>query len=155
MSDGTTVFVYGHDPISQAGVASQLRGQRGVRLETDVDTAEVAVVVADELDEATGQLIRAIQRNGCPRVVVVLARVDDAGMLAAIEAGACGLLRRADARPDRLVAAIGAAAAGDGSVPPDLLGRLLEQVGRLQRSVLAPRGLTLRGLSDREIEVLR
>jgi DNA-binding NarL/FixJ family response regulator len=40
-------------------------------------------------------------------------------------------------------------------VPPDLLGRLLDQVGRLQRQVLAPRGLTFTGLATREIEVLR
>ena len=35
------------------------------------------------------------------------------------------------------------------------LGRLLEQMGRLQRQVLNPRGLTLLGLTAREIEVLR
>ena len=33
--------------------------------------------------------------------------------------------------------------------------RLLEQVQRLQRQVLAPRGLTLTGLSKRETDVLR
>jgi DNA-binding NarL/FixJ family response regulator len=53
------------------------------------------------------------------------------------------------------VSAIQAASAGDGTVPPDLLGRLLRQVGRLQRHVLAPRGLTFSGLSERELDVLR
>jgi DNA-binding NarL/FixJ family response regulator len=53
------------------------------------------------------------------------------------------------------VAAVQAAAAGDGTVPPDLLGRLLAQVGRLQREVLAPRGLAFSGLTDRETNVLR
>jgi DNA-binding NarL/FixJ family response regulator len=47
------------------------------------------------------------------------------------------------------------AASGDGSVPPDLLGRLLAQMGRLHRQVLAPRGLTFSGLSEREITVLK
>jgi len=46
-------------------------------------------------------------------------------------------------------------ASGDGEVPADLLGRLLEQVGRLQRQVLAPRGLTFTGLTPRETDVLR
>ncbi|MGH9283859.1 MAG: LuxR C-terminal-related transcriptional regulator, partial [Acidimicrobiales bacterium] len=41
------------------------------------------------------------------------------------------------------------------AMPPDLLGRLLGQVGRLQRHVLAPRGLTMSGLAERELEVLR
>ena len=40
-------------------------------------------------------------------------------------------------------------------VPGDLLARLLHQVGRLQRQVLAPRGIDLSGLTDREIAVLR
>jgi DNA-binding NarL/FixJ family response regulator len=46
-------------------------------------------------------------------------------------------------------------AAGDGEVPPDLLARLLGQVGKLQRQVLAPRGLNFTGLSERERHVLR
>jgi DNA-binding NarL/FixJ family response regulator len=38
---------------------------------------------------------------------------------------------------------------------PDLLGKLLEQMSRLQRDVLAPRGLGPQGMSEREVEVLR
>jgi DNA-binding NarL/FixJ family response regulator len=87
--------------------------------------------------------------------VVVATRLDDAGMLHAVEAGACALMRRSEAVPGQLVSTVRRAAAGDGSVPPDLLGRLLEQIGRLQRQVLTPRGLTFSGMSEREIEVLR
>jgi DNA-binding NarL/FixJ family response regulator len=46
-------------------------------------------------------------------------------------------------------------AAGQGEVPPDLLARLLDQVGRLQRQVLTPRGIAFSGLSERETQVLR
>ena len=53
-----------------------------------------------------------------------------------------------------LVGVVRLAAAGDGSVPPDLLGRLLREVGRVQRQVLTPRGLSFTGLSKREIDVL-
>lgn len=88
-------------------------------------------------------------------IVLVVADPDDAGVIAAAEHGVVGVVRRSEASPDRLVAAIRAAAAGDGSLPPDLLGRLLNQVGMLQRHVLAPRGLAFSGLHDREIEVLR
>jgi DNA-binding NarL/FixJ family response regulator len=113
------------------------------------------VVVVDEVDEHAAQSIRALIRAGTHRVLVVAGRLDDAAVLAVTEAGACGLLRRSDAVPERLVPAIQAAAAGDGTVPPDLLGRLLEQIGRLQRQVLSPRGLTFGGLTDREVKVLK
>jgi DNA-binding NarL/FixJ family response regulator len=158
MSERITVYVYGHDPISQAGLASQLRARPEIQvLDDDIDRAAVALVVVDEVDEETSRVVRAIQRNGngIPRVLLIVTRLDDAGMLAGVEAGACGLLRRSESNPERLVAAIQSAVTGDGSVPADLLGRLLEHVGRLQRQVLSPRGLTLSGLSEREIEVLR
>lgn len=157
MTERVPVFVYAADPISQAGLAAQLRSRPEVRVveESDVDAAAVAVVMADEVDEETIRVVRAIERNGCPRVVLVVTRLDDSGLLAAVEAGACGILRRSEAVPERLSTVVLSAAAGDGSVPPDLLGRLLDQVGRLQRQVLAPRGLTLSGLSEREVEVLR
>lgn len=157
MTTKISVYVYAHDPISQAGLASQLRSRPEVRIveEADLDSAQVAVVVADDVSEEATRVVRAIQRNGVPRVVLVVTRLDDASMVAGVEAGACGLLRRADARPEVLVEAIRGAANGDGAVPADLLGRLLEHVGRLQRQVLAPNGMTLSGLTEREIEVLR
>jgi DNA-binding NarL/FixJ family response regulator len=65
------------------------------------------------------------------------------------------LVRREDASADKLVCTIRRVASGDGEVPADMLGRLLEQVGRLQRQVLAPRGLTFAGLTPREKEVLQ
>jgi DNA-binding NarL/FixJ family response regulator len=157
MTERIAVYVYAHDPISQAGLASQLRARPEIQVvDDDVDKAAVAVVVVDEVDDETTRVVRAIQRNdGIPRVVLVVTRLDDAGMLAGVEAGACGLLRRSEAIAERLVAAVQSAATGDGSVPADLLGRLLEHVGRLQRQVLSPRGLTISGLTEREIEVLK
>jgi DNA-binding NarL/FixJ family response regulator len=149
------VFVYADDPISQAGIASQLRPRPEILVVDDIDAAAVALVVCDALDAQAANVIRAIQRNGCPKVVLVATRLDDAGLLAAVEVGVSGLLRRQEAQPERLVTAVQAAAAGDGTVPPDLLGRLLAQVGRLQRQVLNPRGLTFSGLSERELDVLR
>jgi DNA-binding NarL/FixJ family response regulator len=65
-----------------------------------------------------------------------------------------GLVRR-NSEPAILERALRGAADGDGTLPPDLLGRLLTQVGRLQQQVLSPRGLTLGGLTEREVAVLR
>jgi DNA-binding NarL/FixJ family response regulator len=157
MSGRVKVYVYATDPVSATGVAGELRQRAEVHVvdEADFDNAQVAVVVADEVDPATVRTVRAIQRDGCHRVVMVVTHLDDASLLAAVEAGACGILRRSEAVADRIVESVLTAAKGDGSVPPDLLGRLLDQMSRLQRQVLAPRGLSLNGFTDREVEVLR
>jgi DNA-binding NarL/FixJ family response regulator len=151
------VFVYAADPVLQAGIAGQLRARPDIQLTevADIDSSDVAVVAADQADEEALRTVRALQNGGSLRVVLVLSQADDASLLAAVEAGVCGILRRAGATPEALESAVKAAAAGDGTVPPDLLGRLLEQVGRLQRQVLAPRGLSFNGLTDRETEVLK
>ena len=150
------VYVHADDPISQAGVASQLRPRPEVRvLDTaEAEQAKVALVVADKVTEPTLKVLRSLQRGGV-RLVLVVAELDDTDLVAAVEAGVAGLVRRAEATPERMVSVIRSAAAGEGSVPPDLLGRLLDQVGRLQRQVLWPRGLTFAGLAEREIEVLK
>jgi DNA-binding NarL/FixJ family response regulator len=157
MTGQIRIFVYARDPISQAGIAAGLRGSPQIDVLDDggLDHAQVAVVAADEVDEETLRVIKAIQRNPGPRVILVVGRLDDGGLTAAVEAGVCGLLRRSEATQDMLTRAVVAAAQGDGMVPPDLLGRLLSQMGRLQRHVLGPRGLTFSGLSERELEVLR
>jgi DNA-binding NarL/FixJ family response regulator len=166
------VVVYADDPVTRSGVEAQLRGRPGVELreadtwridslgpdgQVGVDEAEagVAVVVVDEVDEQAVQTIRALARTEASRVLVVAGRLDESSVLAITEAGACGLLRRSEAVPERLVPAVTAAASGEGTIPPDLLGRLLEQVGHLQRQVLSPRGLTFSGLTERELQVLR
>ncbi len=157
MPDRIKVFLYASDPISQTGIAGQLRVRPEVQLvdSGDIDQAEVAVVVVDQIDDEASRVVRAIQRNGCPRVVMVVARVDDGGVLAAVEAGACGFLRRGESEPETLVELITSAAAGNGTVPPDLLGRLLSNVSLIQQHVLSPLGLSFVGLTTREIDVLK
>ncbi|MFF3868992.1 LuxR C-terminal-related transcriptional regulator [Micromonospora sp. NPDC020750] len=145
------------DVISRAGVVSQLRPRPEVLLldDAEADRAEVAVIITDGIDESSLRTLRATRSRGTPALVLVVTQVDDAGLVAAVEHGVAGIVRRSEASADRLVAVVRAAAAGEGAVPPDLLGRLLQQVGALQREVLGPRGLTFSGLADREVEVLR
>jgi DNA-binding NarL/FixJ family response regulator len=139
------------------GIGGELRLRPEVHVldPADAAAADVTVLVVEEVDADAVRRIRSVQRDASPRVVLVVTRLDDAGLLAAVEAGACGMLRRTEAMPERVAEAVMTAAKGDGSVPPDLLGRLLAQVSRLQKQVLAPRGLSLNGFSEREIDVLR
>ena len=155
VSTAIATYVHGPDPISQAGVVSQLRSRPEVRVVEIPEEAAVAVVVADHVDDATTRVLRRIRKDGRPRLVLVATEIDDAALVAAAEAGVGGLLRRCDASSDLIVRTIAKVDAGDGEVPSDLLGRLLEQVGRLQRQVLAPRGLTFTGLTPRETQVLK
>jgi DNA-binding NarL/FixJ family response regulator len=157
VSERIPTHVRGLDPISQAGVVSQLRTRPEVRLVDGTDTAQaqVVVVVADRVDDATVHVLHGLRRELSARLMLVATTVDDSALVSAAEAGVAGLLRRADASADLLVRTICRVASGEGEIPPDLLGRLLDQVGRLQRQVLAPRGLTFTGLTPRETEVLR
>lgn len=148
-------YVHARDPISQAGVIAQLRMRPEIRVVDSAAEAAVAVMIADTVDESTTRELRAMRKDGQPRLMLVATAVDDAALVAAAEAGVAGLLRRSDASSETLVRTIMKVGSGEGEVPPDLLGRLLEQVGRLQRQVLAPRGLTFSGLTPRETQVLR
>jgi DNA-binding NarL/FixJ family response regulator len=148
-------YVHARDPISQAGVVAQLRMRPEIRVVDSAAEAAVAVMIADTVDESTTRELRAMRKDGQPRLMLVATAVDDAALVAAAEAGVAGLLRRSDASSEMLVRTIIKVGSGAGEVPPDLLGRLLEQVGRLQRQVLAPRGLTFSGLTPRETQVLR
>ena len=157
MQRRVATYVYANDPILQAGVVSQLRMRPEIAVvdAAGVDDAQVAIVVADILDDGVVRNLRALQRGGVPQTMLVLGTADDAAVIAAAEAGVRGIVRRSEATPETLVATIVRVAVGEGVVPADLLATLLGQIGRLQRQVLTPRGLYFSGLSEREVQVLR
>ena len=155
MSTAVATYVHARDPISQAGVVAQLRQRPEITIVGSAPQSAVAILITDCVDEIATRELRAMHKDGHPRLMLVATTIDDNALVAAAEAGVAGLLRRSDASADTMVRTIIKVASGDGEIPPDLLGRLLEQVGRLQRQVLAPRGLTFTGLTPRETEVLR
>lgn len=153
----TPVYVLATDPISEAGVTAGLKPRRELELIAPgrVDADTVAVIVSERLDERALQLLRATRQQGCRQLVLVVTELLDGDLITAAEAGVCGVLRRCEASPEQLTRVIETAASGCGSLPPDLVGRLLSQVSKLQRQVLAPRGLSFNGLTERETDVLR
>jgi DNA-binding NarL/FixJ family response regulator len=150
------VFVYAMDPVSQIGIAAQLRVRPEVRVvgDSEVAAAQVAVLVVDVVDAESARVVRAVQRNGCPRVLLVVSHLDRPGLLAGIDAGVCAFLGRAQTRPDTLLQGIISAFTGDGTVPADVLGRLLSEVSLVHHQLPALRGMSTSRLSDREMEVL-
>jgi DNA-binding NarL/FixJ family response regulator len=149
-----SVRVLAADPVSRAGAQAQLRFRPELEV-VERGPSAVSLIVADNLDDSVLEQVRHQRRAENSRVVLVCGRVTDDDVFAGIEAGASGLLRRADATPDRLVRALTAAVIGDGSLPPDLLGRLLENVGAAQRNNGGSRAVRMTTLSDRERQVLR
>ncbi|MFI7062968.1 LuxR C-terminal-related transcriptional regulator [Kribbella sp. NPDC050124] len=163
------VWVKALDPLSQFGLLHALRQRPEIALLTDADLASVqakstdqrtappvvALIAVDSLDAAAMHVLRSATQRGCRRTVLIGSLIDDDALMTAVELRVSGVLRRTEATADRIVHLLQSAAAGDGSLPPDLLGRLLGQVSRVERHVLAPRGLSHTGLSDRETQVLR
>ncbi|MFD4113225.1 response regulator transcription factor [Streptomyces niveus] len=139
-------------------MTSQLRPRPEITL-MERDAAgvppEVVVVVVDTVDEEALRTLRHIQRTTTCRTVLITTAIDEQQLVSAAECGVAGVVRRSEATPEHLVHVIGTVARGEGHLPADLLGRLLEEVGRLQAQVLGPRGLHFTGLAPREIDVLR
>jgi len=157
MDTPVAIYLYADDPVSMAGLGTQLRAQPEVQLvdRQAIDADTVGVVAADVVDESTMSVLRDLNKEGCRRVVLVVTTLDDGMLFPLIDAGVCAVVRRVDATPARLAQLAARAAADEGALPADIQGRLLKQVSRLQHNVLAPRGLSSSGLSIREISVLR
>lgn len=154
-ANGTvTVRVDARDPISEAGVRMALRPRPEVRIADAGQDAAVVVALADTVDEETTDWLRSVHRAGGLPIVLISGRVDGRALSALVEAGVRGVLRRDEATAERVVAAIRAAAAGQGDLPPDLLSQLLDHLCGLNSQILGPRGLSFTGLTARERTVL-
>ncbi|HEX3786609.1 MAG TPA: response regulator transcription factor [Pseudonocardiaceae bacterium] len=164
MTAPVPVLLISSDPISQAGLTAALRSRPELRLVSDHTNESthgtdgrgaVAIVAVDALDESAWATIRGLRGQGWQRTVLVLNELGDHDLLDAVDAGVCAIVWRWEATATRLAQTVLKAAAGESALPPALLTRLLKQVSRLQRHVLAPRGISFSGLAPREADVLR
>jgi DNA-binding NarL/FixJ family response regulator len=153
MDDPVRVSVVALDPMLEAGATSALFDRPDLTV-VEQGAAEVSVIVVDGTSDQVFDLVRA-QRElpGRPEVVLVATDFAQAEALHAIAAGARGLVRRAEADAGRLERAVLAAACGDSTVPPDMLGWLLDH--EADERPAARKGLPGTGLSEREHAVLR
>lgn len=151
------VAVYAEDPVLKAGITHQLRPRPEVEvLRPDEEhRAAVSLVVVDLVDEEVARLLRRLRRSSGTRVGLVVGRFDQDALQTTVDCGVTAVVRRAEADQDRLVAVVSALVKGEAVLPGDLLGLLLDHVGRLQRSVLDPNGPSLSTLSAREADMLR
>lgn len=151
------VAVYAEDPVLRAGITYQLRPRPEVEvLRPDEERrAVVSLVVVDRVDDVTARLLRRLRRSSTTRIGLVVGHFDQDALQTSIDCGVTAVVRRTDADQDRLVSAVSALADGEAVLPGDLLGKLLDHVGRLQRSLLDPNGPSLSTLTAREADMLR
>ncbi|WP_082120009.1 helix-turn-helix transcriptional regulator [Saccharothrix sp. ST-888] len=121
------------------------------------DGVEVALLIADTVDEAVLLSLRRLVRTEHVRVVLVMDRIRESELLDVVACGVTTILWRREATGARLLQAILAAERGDGDLPPDLLGKLIGHMGRLQSGEPGPQGTASvsLGMVPREVDVLR
>ncbi|MFJ5933412.1 hypothetical protein [Streptomyces sp. NPDC093071] len=147
-----TVTVHASDPLSRAGLISHLRHQPSLDVLPERaedghggpegapekrDAPAVAVLLADRIDESTTAELRRLLRGRDQRVVLVAGELREPDLLSVVEYGVRAIIWRHQATEQRLLSAVHSAARGEGELPPDLVSRLLNQVGRLRRATPA------------------
>ncbi len=149
--------VHAGDPLSEAGLAAYVARRPDLEvLAAGRDAeADVVVVMAPVLNAGLTEQLRSLSAGEATRFVLVLDRLGDADLLAAVEVGVAAVIWRHEASAERLVQALLTVSRGGGELPAEVQGRLVADVARLHSTVLAPRGLTASGLESREIDVLR
>ena len=135
-----TVQIRSRDAIARIGLVEALRGRSEIRLVGEEHaSARVVLAVTDVVDAATVRAVRAVHHGRGLEVVVVIGRLDPRAAVVLTAAGARSVLSRAEASPDRLVAAL-LGATPDRAEVPGLCDR--------ERDVLE---LIAEGLSTREV----
>ncbi|MGW3621387.1 LuxR C-terminal-related transcriptional regulator [Micromonospora arida] len=150
----TRVLVQAADALVGAGLSSHLATHPDIVVVTAGD-CDVIVVQAERFTAEVVTTLRLMAATADRPVVLVIPDIDESQLITAVECQVVAILPRASVDRDRLVRSVLAVAAGGGIMPPQLIGRLLAHFRQMQQEVLLPNGLTLSGLTSREIEVLR
>ena len=146
------VWIDEPDPVYRRGLVTCLE-ENGVSLAGESvgfaprpDSGRLGILVFDMGGPGLRQAVRLV-RGAPARLVGVAATLDDRSVTAAVEAGVSGLLLRPELTPEGFMSCLRSAAAGNVSLPPVLVKRLLGVV---------PSGAAAHGgdLRERELEVL-
>jgi DNA-binding NarL/FixJ family response regulator len=155
------VAVLGNDQITREGAVARLTTFQGVEVlpPDQHQRAEVILILAGQLSDGVLSTMERASRDTTttrrPSIVLVANEFREDRVLRAIKFGLVSLLYRQDSGYDRIVQTIMSASAGRAELPNSMLRYVLDQLKAIQNNVLAPRGLTVAGLSDREVDVFR
>jgi DNA-binding NarL/FixJ family response regulator len=157
------VVIADDQPLMRAGFKTVLEATGSIEVVAEAGDGEEAIRAAEthapdvilmdiRMPRVDG--LEATRRLPRQRVLILTTFGLDEYIVEALRAGASGFLLK-DARPQELVAAVKAVAAGDAVLSAPVTRRLLDQVAhRLPAPVKREDG-ALADLTDRELEVLR
>jgi DNA-binding NarL/FixJ family response regulator len=134
-----TVAIYDGDPLSRAGLVGYLEKHKHMSVLSEAASGggagagDVAIVLIDHVDSTVAVRLRKLVLEMEQRVVLITGELDERQLKLVVEAGVHSILWRRQVTEDRLVKVVQSTAQGEGEVPPDLLTRLLSQVGRMYR----------------------
>ncbi|MBC9730534.1 LuxR family transcriptional regulator [Streptomyces sp. TRM68367] len=155
-----SVVVHASDPVSGEGAVALLRSSPGITLlgpERRHEADVVLVTVHRTTEDIVCWMERAADESTNPemRMVLVAETISEHHLMRAVGSGLVSFLFREEADRDRVVRTIRGSRRDRALIPEQMVGWLLEQVKTIQRTVLVPNGLTIGGLHDREVEVLK
>lgn len=115
---------------------------------------KVVLLDADLPDTKGLETIRIIKQTMPDvEIIVMTDRLNDLSALEAIEAGATGYILK-DIPPANLAAALRSVCNGRAFIHPEIARKLMSHLSRLSRESRASQGLSAKGLTKRDIEIL-
>jgi DNA-binding NarL/FixJ family response regulator len=164
--DELRVLVVDDHDLFRSGLRNLLE-ERGVTVSGEAADGETAIRLAAELApdvvlmdlnlpglHGVETIRRVAGESPLSRVVVLTISEDDADVMNAVMAGACGYLLK-DASIEELIAGIVAAADGEALISPRIATRVLQLLRSTTPPILDAAETIRAKLSDREIQVLK
>jgi DNA-binding NarL/FixJ family response regulator len=157
------VVIADDQPLMRAGFRTVLEATGAIEVVAEAGDGEEAIRVAEAHAPDVVMMdirmpgvdgIEATRRLPRHRVLILTTFGLDEYIVDALRAGASGFLLK-DARPQELVAAVRAVAAGDAVLSTSVTRRLLDQVARRLPAPVARDQAVFADLTEREHEVLR
>jgi DNA-binding NarL/FixJ family response regulator len=157
------VLIADDQPLMRAGFKTVLEATGAIEVVAEASDGEEAIAAANahqpdvvlmdiRMPKVDGiEATRALPRQ---RVLILTTFGLDEYIVEALRAGASGFLLK-DARPQELVGAVKAVAAGDAVLSTQVTRRLLDQVAHRLPAPVERDGGALASLTDRELEVLK
>jgi DNA-binding NarL/FixJ family response regulator len=153
----TQLVIEAADPLSRAGIINYVSGIPGMLVisSDQLEQADIIVVETPILNGSVMKQLRTLTNVSKRPLVLVLDRIGEIHLHSAVEIGVAGILWRSKFTAERFTDVLLTVTSGGHSFPPEIQTRLVTDIARLRRDILAPHGLTTSGLNNREIEVLR